>query len=410
MKPLASAAVALGMAVAQAQPAAADKALDTASLLRETEAAVRLAGGLDVKSNEPALREGQALVLTIALPRSGYLNVVSINPAGEPTVLFPNQVQSDNKVEAGTFKLPTPQMPFILRAAAPFGSSLVAAFLTQEPLNLYATGEGARNTAGALIGQFARLSAAGRDLIDALGTKSLVVEPKAAPMLAGMTRVLTCAAAGPCTAEAPTGTSPLLRILDALTPGILLEPEAPIDKALALRPVYDKGIKLTKVSEGFVSTLYEDAAGYCSVAYGHLLKRARCGPPELSHYRGGISEPEGGRLLVTDMARAQRAVMQLVKADLSDGQFAALCDFTYNVGSGNLKRSTLLKAVNNGEHHRVPSQLRRWSKAGGKEFRGLKTRREREIALYFEGQTIPKSIPVGEDESPIDVRVGEPGS
>src|SRR5436190_5477918 len=171
-KPLAGAAVALVIAAAQAQQAAADKALDTASLFRETEAAVRLAEGLNVTSSMPALREGEALVLTIVLPHSGYLNVVSINPAGVPTILFPNQVQSDNRVEAGALQLPTPQMPFILRATAPFGSSLVAAFLTQQPLSLYDTGERARNAAGALVGQFARWSPVGRELIDALGTKS----------------------------------------------------------------------------------------------------------------------------------------------------------------------------------------------------------------------------------------------
>jgi len=411
-KPIAGAAAAFVIAGAQGQQAYADKALDMASLLRETEAAVSLAEGLEVTSNKPALRKGEALVLTIVLPRSGYLNVVSINAAGEPTVLFPNQVHSDNRVEAGTFKLPTPQMPFIVRAVAPFGSSLVAAFLTQEPLNLYSTGEQARDAAGDLVGQFAQWSPVGRELISALGTKSLVVEPRGAPMMAGMTRVLTCAAAGPCTPETSTSAGPLVRIPDALTPGILLEPEdsVPVDKSLPLRPVYDKGIKLTKVSEGFVPRVYEDAAGYCTIAYGHLLKRAGCGEAESSRYSRGISEPEGGRLLTADMARAQRAVMQLARKDLSDGQFAALCDFTFNVGAGNLKRSTLLKAVNNGEHHRVPSQLKRWTKAGGKEYRGLKTRREREIALYFEGQTIPTSVPKGEDESPIDVRVGEPGS
>lgn len=410
---LAGAAVCLVVVSAQAQQASTiDASVDSASLVREIEATVRLASGLDVTASKSALRDGEALVLTIVLPRAGYLNVISINPTGVPTVLFPNQVHRDNKVEAGAFTLPTPQMPFTLRAAAPFGSSLVAAFLTQEPLDLYSTGEAARNAAGALLGQFSRLSTTGRDFINALGTKSLVVEPRTSPMMAGMTRVVSCAAEGLCVAEAASGAGPVVRILDALTPGILLEPKDTlrVDKEMALRPVYEKGIKLTKISEGFVPRVYEDAAGYCTVAYGHLLKRARCGQAESRRYPRGISEPEGGRLLMTDMAWAQRAVMLLVKTDLTDGQFAALCDFTFNVGSGNLKRSTLLKAVNNGEHDRVPFQLRRWIKAGGKEYRGLKTRREREIALYFEGRTIPKNVPKGEDVTPIDLRVGEPGS
>jgi len=54
------------------------------------------------------------------------------------------------------------------------------------------------------------------------------------------------------------------------------------------------------------------------------------------------------------MRLAQQAVMRLVKVPLNDGQYAALCDFTSNVGTGNLQRFTLLRAVNAGEHHRVP--------------------------------------------------------
>jgi lysozyme len=156
-----------------------------------------------------------------------------------------------------------------------------------------------------------------------------------------------------------------------------------------------------------VPRLYNDAARYCSIAYGHLVRKAPCDGSEPAAFLRGVSEPQGETLLVEDMRRAQRVVTSLVKTELSDGQYAALCDFTYNVGAGNLQRSTLFKVVNAGEHDRVAYQLARWNKAGGKEYRGLTTRRQREIALYFEGRPIPKAMPGDQDLTPIDIRVGE---
>ena len=58
----------------------------------------------------------------------------------------------------------------------------------------------------------------------------------------------------------------------------------------------------------------------------------------------------------------------------------------------------------------MPSQFRRWTKAGGVEYRGLKTRREREIVLFFDGASVPKAVAKDPDDTPLDVEVGEPGS
>lgn len=198
--------------------------------------------------------------------------------------------------------------------------------------------------------------------------------------------------------------------VDTLTPGIFLEPEerAVLPPGVQPRKVYDPGIELTKLSEGFRSRLYNDAADYCTIAYGHLVKLAPCDGSEPEAFRRGVTDAEGTELLRTDMGKAERAVATLVEADLTDGQYAALCDFVYNVGGGNFRRSTLRRRVNARRFDDVPFQLRRWVKAGGRELPGLKTRREREIALFFEGIGIPRAIPPeGEDLTPIDVRAGE---
>lgn len=387
---------------------------DASPVWRDVEAAVGLAGRLELQANAAVLAEGQALTLTVELPRAGWLNIVSIDAGGEATVLFPNQFQPDNRVAAGPFRLPTAQMNFSFKAQRPFGRSLLAAFLSAEPLNLYTGGDGRRDVNGQLLEQFAQLSRSDAQKLGQLGTKSFgVVANQPAPLMAGMVVAEVCPTSQPCSARPAVSSrtaDAVEQLPDAYVPGILLEPENMFDgfKAAFLQPISAQGLKLTKDSEGFRPKLYNDAAGYCTIAYGHLVKKERCAGTEPPEFLAGVSEPRGAELLRKDMERAQRAVTALVKVPLTPGQYAALCDFTFNVGAGNLKASTLLKVVNANEHHRVPTQLRRWVKAGGQVFPGLQRRREGEIALYFDGQPpVTKDVPFGEDTAPLDIRTGQ---
>jgi GH24 family phage-related lysozyme (muramidase) len=197
---------------------------------------------------------------------------------------------------------------------------------------------------------------------------------------------------------------------EKFTPGIFLEPEdrTVLQEGIIFRPIFSRGIELTKMSEGFVSHPYHDAARYCTIAYGHLIRKSPCDGTEPDEFRQGVSKLRGTELLIKDMEKAQRIVSANVSVNLTDGQYAALCDFVYNVGGGNFKKSTLLKVINAGQHERVPGQFQRWITAGGKPWPGLIKRRDREIALFFVG--IPKTRalpPPDEDLSPIDIKNGE---
>jgi len=201
---------------------------------------------------------------------------------------------------------------------------------------------------------------------------------------------------------------------DTLTPGIFLDSEAEravLPEGVEVRKAYDKGIELTKESEGFRGRLYNDAASYCTIGYGHLIKLAPCDGNEPSEFRAGISVPRGTEILRLDMAKAERGVMTLVDSDLTDGQYGALCDFVFNVGVGNFRNSTLRRRVNAGDIERVPFEFRRWVYAGGRKLSGLAKRREKEITLFFEEIGVPRAIPPADvDLSPIDIRSGEAGS
>ncbi|MBL8547403.1 MAG: lysozyme [Hyphomonadaceae bacterium] len=174
-----------------------------------------------------------------------------------------------------------------------------------------------------------------------------------------------------------------------------------------LRPVIPPGVDLVKVSELFVPNLYNDPAGYCTIGYGHLIKRSNCDGTESPEFLAGLTPEAGELLLVEDMTPAQIAVMMHVSVELTDEQFAALTDFVFNVGEGNFQASTLLRRINEGNHDAVPTQLRRWVFAGGEEFEGLRVRREREINLYTNGVGSRDVPSMSEDTSPIDIRVGE---
>jgi lysozyme len=77
------------------------------------------------------------------------------------------------------------------------------------------------------------------------------------------------------------------------------------------------------------------------------------------------------------------AVIKLCPGAISEnpGRVAALIDWTFNLGAGMLRSSTLRKKVNAGDWDAVPSEIRKWNKAGGRVLKGLMIRREAEIQV-----------------------------
>lgn len=75
------------------------------------------------------------------------------------------------------------------------------------------------------------------------------------------------------------------------------------------------------------------------------------------------------------------AVLQLCPGVDDARRLAALLDFAYNLGAGNLRASTLRRKVNAGDWAAVPAELRKWVRGGGRVLPGLVSRREAEVAL-----------------------------
>lgn len=75
------------------------------------------------------------------------------------------------------------------------------------------------------------------------------------------------------------------------------------------------------------------------------------------------------------------AVIRLCPSVKHVGLLAALIDFTFNLGAGSLKVSTLRRKVNAQEWGALATEFRKWNKAGGRVLRGLVLRREAEVSL-----------------------------
>jgi lysozyme len=146
------------------------------------------------------------------------------------------------------------------------------------------------------------------------------------------------------------------------------------------------GARFIAAFEGFRARLYDDAAGHCTIGYGHLVHHGPSNGSEPAEFRRGISRERALELLHADAERAADAVRREVKVPLSQEQFDALVSFVFNVGGGGFTSSTLLRELNAGNYDAVPPQLARWVKAGGQTLAGLVRRRAAEGRLFAEGE------------------------
>lgn len=117
---------------------------------------------------------------------------------------------------------------------------------------------------------------------------------------------------------------------------------------------------------------YIDPVGVLTVCDGHT-------GPDIDRNRI-YTDAECDAWRDADLAIADRAVRRLITVPLNDWQRAALIDFTYNLGAGNLAESTMRRKFNAGDYASGCAELDRWVKGrqGGVlvTLPGLVTRRE----------------------------------
>ena len=144
--------------------------------------------------------------------------------------------------------------------------------------------------------------------------------------------------------------------------------------------INSKGIQLIKTFEGCLLNAYLDSVKIATIGYG------------ATYYQNGskvkigdkITQEQANELLVFHLAVFADGVDDLIDSEINENQFAALVSFAFNLGLGNLKKSTLLKKVNaNPNDKSIALEFMKWNKAGGKVLSGLTRRRKSESDLYF---------------------------
>ena len=137
--------------------------------------------------------------------------------------------------------------------------------------------------------------------------------------------------------------------------------------------ISQEGLALIKKFEGCRLKAYRCSANVLTIGYGHT---------------GGVKEDdtitqsEADELLEKDIAKFEEYVNDNVIVELKQHQFDALVAWTFNLGPGNLRESTMLKKLNDADYASVPFEMRRWNKAGGKTLDGLIRRRNAEALLF----------------------------
>jgi lysozyme len=140
--------------------------------------------------------------------------------------------------------------------------------------------------------------------------------------------------------------------------------------------ISEEGKALIKKFEGCELDSYVCSAGVWTIGYGHTagVKQG-----------DKINQDEADHLLTEDLEEFEGYVNNAVEVALDQNQFDALVAWTFNLGPSNLKSSTMLEVLNEEKYSKVPSEMKRWNKAGGKVLEGLIRRRDAE-ALLFEGK------------------------
>lgn len=142
--------------------------------------------------------------------------------------------------------------------------------------------------------------------------------------------------------------------------------------------ISQEGIDLIKEFEGCYLEQYYCPRGVSTIGIGTTRIDGQPVPEGLV-----ITEAQAEDYLHRDLSYFERAVEKLVTIPLEQCQFDALVSWCYNLGEGNLEKSTLLRKLNQGDIQGAAAEFPKWNRSGGKVLDGLTRRRLAEQALFL---------------------------
>jgi lysozyme len=154
-----------------------------------------------------------------------------------------------------------------------------------------------------------------------------------------------------------------------------------------LRPIPLACLPLVHQFEGTVANRFEatrtlDPTGHAELGWGHKLNGS-----EDPLWNATLTESQADDLAMKDLAGAAMSVCEALGPGptdtLTDNQYAALIDFTYNAGAGHFISSTLCRLVKAGDLTAAADEFARWVYSEGVSLPGLIRRRAAEKALWL---------------------------
>jgi lysozyme len=136
------------------------------------------------------------------------------------------------------------------------------------------------------------------------------------------------------------------------------------------------GIDFLHEREGYRSKPYLDTVGIATIGYGNTYYP---NGKKVTMQDKPLTKETANELFQVTLKYFEDQVSDLVTSNVSQNQFNALVSFTYNVGVGNLQRSTVLKRINaNPNDPTIREAFLRFNKPP--EIIG---RRQMEVKFYF---------------------------
>lgn len=136
------------------------------------------------------------------------------------------------------------------------------------------------------------------------------------------------------------------------------------------------GLALTKDFEKCRLKPYRDSGGVWTNGWGNTHNV----DPNIT-----ITQEQADADLLANLQDAVDAVNDHVTVDLTQQQFDALVDFTFNCGATAFRTSTLLRKLNARDYEGASNEFDRWNKDGGVVVSGLIRRRDSEQELFNKG-------------------------
>lgn len=134
------------------------------------------------------------------------------------------------------------------------------------------------------------------------------------------------------------------------------------------------GLQLTEQFESVRLAAYQDQGGRWTLGYGHTA-----GVQE----GDTCTQAQAEAWLAEDVSWAVQTVNLYVKIALTQGEFDALVDFVFNLGSGSFEHSGLLQLVDQRNFEAAAADFEKWDMAGGQVVAGLLRRRLAEEAEFL---------------------------